>query len=187
MMDIKDFFSKETLARITDAAPFIGAILGPGGAAAGAAIKMIAGALGVEATPPAIETALQNNPEALLKIRDLELSHKLDWERLLLEAEKVRLADVQSARDREVKIVQATGKRDLSQEILGWIITAGFFIVLGMRLFITVPTDQLENVGMLIGALITAFTTVVQYRYGSSKGSADKSAAINMMTGKNSN
>ncbi len=180
-MDFKDFFSKETLAAITNAAPFVGAILGPGGAAAGTAIKMIAGALGVEPTAPAIETALQNNPDALLKIKELELNHKLDWERLLLEGEKARLADVQSARDREVKIVQATGKRDYSQEILGWIITMGFFIVLGIRLFIKIPTDQLENVGMLIGALITAFTTVVQYRYGSSKGSAEKT---NLLTAK---
>ena len=96
------------------------------------------------------------------------------------------LADVSNARDREVKIVQATGKRDWNQELLGWIITAGFFLVLGVRMFITIPPDQLENVGMLIGALIVAFTTVVTYKYGSSKGSADKTAQINSMLEKKS-
>jgi hypothetical protein len=182
-MEFSGLFSKETLAKIANAAPLLGSILGPGGAIAGTGIKLIASALGVEEAPAAIEAALETNPDALLKLKELEASHRIELEKFLLEHERVHLADVQNARAREIAIVQATGKRDLSMETLGWIITTGFFAVLIVRMFVTIPTNQLENVGMLIGALISAFLTVVQYKYGSSKGSADKSATLSALAG----
>lgn len=181
-MDFGSLFSSDTLAKIANVAPVLGSILGPGGAAAGTAVKLIASALGVQEEPAAIEAEIAANPDALLKLKELEANHRIEWEKLLLERERLRLGDVADARAREVAIVQATGKRDVSQEVLGWVITAGFFVILAVRLFVEIPASQLENIGMLIGALISAFTTVVQYRYGSSKGSSEKTAQIAAMT-----
>lgn len=169
---------KDTIAKVTDAAPLIGSLFGAPGAVIGGIVKLVAGALGVEPSEEAVEAEIRRNPEALLKLKEFEATHRIELEKFVLEAERVRLGDVADARRREVAIVQATGRRDYSMEILGWIITAGFFIVLGVRMFITIPATQLENIGMLIGALISAFTTVVQYKYGSSKGSADKTATM---------
>ena len=185
-MDFKDFFSKETLAKITNAAPFIGACLGPGGAVAGTAIKMIAGALGVEATPPSIEAALQNNPEALLKIKELELNHKLDWERLLLEEEKTRLADIQSARVRQTESEKATGKRDGNLYALAWLGICGY---LGLLIYIIgwgLPKMSAElalMVGNLIGIVGGKYSSIYDYFFGSSKGSSDKNSMLSAKEG----
>jgi hypothetical protein len=172
---------KDVVAKISQAAPLVGSLFGPAGTAVGGVVKLAASALGVAPTEEAIAAEIERNPEAVLKLRELEMTHKVEMEKLAIAAETARLADVQDARKREVAIVQATGKRDWSQEILGWIIVTGFFAVLGIRMFVTIPVNQLENVGMLIGALITAFTTVVAYRYGSSKGSADRAAQISAL------
>jgi len=51
-----------------------GLIGGPAGAAVGG---LISKALGVDNKPEAIENALTNNPEALIKIRELEVSKEL--------------------------------------------------------------------------------------------------------------
>ena len=180
-MNLKDVFSKETLAKITDAAPFIGAILGPGGAGAGAAIKMIATALGVEATPPAIETALQNNPDALVKIKELELNHKLDWERLLLDGEKARLADVQNARLMRTESEKTTGKRDGNLYALAWLGVIGY---LGLIVYIIhwgLPKMTVEialMVGNLVGIVGAKYSSIYDYFFGSSKGSADKNGML---------
>lgn len=60
---------------IGDSAPVVGGLLGgPAGAAVGG---LISKALGVENNASAIENALVNNPEALIKIRELEVSKEL--------------------------------------------------------------------------------------------------------------
>lgn len=178
---------KDIAGKVGEWAPAIGAALAP---ATGGTSLLIGGAMGAltkalglspDAKPEDILNAFNTDPEARLKAQIAENEFLLKKRDQDIEEIKVYLGDVPNARDREVKIIQATGKRDYSQEALGWIITAGFFTVLVMRMFIRIPPDQLENVGMLIGALIVAFTTVVQYKYGSSKGSADKTAQINAM------
>ena len=51
-----------------------GLIGGPAGAAVGG---LIGKALGVDSKPESIENALVNNPDALVKIRELELSKEI--------------------------------------------------------------------------------------------------------------
>lgn len=65
----------KVLELIGDAAPVVGTMLGgPAGAAVGG---LVAKALGVENKPEAIEEALKSNPEALVKIKELELSREI--------------------------------------------------------------------------------------------------------------
>jgi hypothetical protein len=173
---------------VVDFAPGIATVLAATGvgapvAAAVGAVGALGRAfgLGSQATPEEVLSAISADPEIRLKAQIAENDFLLKKRDQDIEEIKTYLADVVNAREREVKIVQATGKRDVSQELLGWIIVAGFFAVLIIRMSIRIPTDQLENVGMLTGALIVAFTTVVAYKYGSSQGSVNKSATINSM------
>jgi len=57
--------------------------------------------------------------------------------------------------------------------ILAAIIVFGFFIVLNIILWKDINFDNI-----LTGALVAAFTQVVNYFFGSSKGSADKTKLI---------
>lgn len=81
--------------------------------------------------------------------------------------------------------VKITGIRDISEEVFDWLITLGFFVILGTRMFIEIPASQTENVGLLLGVLGTAFITVVNFKRGSSQSSRDKDVVIaNAQVGK---
>ncbi len=74
-------------------APVLGTLIG--GPMGGAVGGLISKALGVENTPEAIELALTNNPDALVRLRELEVSKEI----AILEAEhKARLSEIESKR-----------------------------------------------------------------------------------------
>jgi drug/metabolite transporter (DMT)-like permease len=58
--------------------------------------------------------------------------------------------------------------------LLGIIILIGFMALLGILIFIGIPEQNSELLYLAVGALITMAVGVVNYFYGSSKGSADK-------------
>lgn len=76
---------------IGKAAPLLGSALGPGGAAAGA---LVAGLFGVENTPDAIGKAIQSDPQALVKLKQLEEENKHELRKMVIEAETARLAEI---------------------------------------------------------------------------------------------
>ena len=60
---------------IADAAPLVGSLIGgPVGGGVGA---LVANALGVEHTPEAIEAEIHRNPDALLKITQMESEERI--------------------------------------------------------------------------------------------------------------
>lgn len=86
---------KQTLGT---AAPMIGTLIG--GPAGGLIGSLVASKLGVENTPEAIEQELVHNPEALIKIKQLESEERIQLKELLfkhaqLESEERKLALVQ--------------------------------------------------------------------------------------------
>lgn len=60
---------------IGTSAPVIGTLLG--GSAGNAVGELVAKALGVDNSPDAIENALRNNPDAFIKLKELEFSKEL--------------------------------------------------------------------------------------------------------------
>jgi hypothetical protein len=167
---------------VMKSAPLIGTILGgPAGGAVGSVVSMVGSALGLkpdETTPDAVSTILAQDKDALLKLKQLEADHKVELEKIALESDRMYLADTADARAREVAITQATGKRDALLVGLALILTVGFFGTLATMLSIEVPEGQSDVIYLLIGSLVTGFGTVMNYFFGSSKGSADKTAAI---------
>lgn len=81
---------KKIVPILGTAAPILGNLLGgPAGAAAGA---LVASALGVGGTPDEVATALKTDPEAAVKLKQLEVTRQVELEGLMLEAEKARIA-----------------------------------------------------------------------------------------------
>ena len=187
---------KDVLGVIVDKAPAAGIALAPvtGGTSvlAGLVIKMIANAFGIKSPDPKPEevmTAIQSDPQAVLKLETARLAYEQEKMRLEyeekdkarddeIEALKVQLADVQSARQREVEITKVTGKRDINQYVLAWTLIAGFFALLAVLMFRALPADSTGVVFMLFGALSAGFGQVTQYFFGSSKGSAEKTVLL---------
>lgn len=151
--------------------PILGTILGGplGGVAGKAASALVASKLGCEETelnPDMLANGLAD-PDTLIKLKELELSHGLELESLIIE-------DRKSARQREIEITRITGTRDINLYIMAWILFAGFFMLLALLMFHTLPKDQSGVIYMLFGALSTGFGSVVAYFFGSSKSSKEK-------------
>ena len=101
---------------------------------------------------------------------------------------KAGLADVQSARSREVEIVKATGKKDINLYVLAWVIIGGFLGLLACLIIMQAGYGKtFENnslLTMLLGSLSTDAGMVVGYFFGSSRSSAEKNQTIADMAGK---
>lgn len=77
---------------VGQAAPVVGTLLG--GPAGGAVGGLVASALGVEAAPDKVKSAIEADPEAAVKLRTLEREHAREMRRMTIEAETARLAEV---------------------------------------------------------------------------------------------
>ena len=145
--------------------------------------ELIASTLGVNSDPDSVAEELKNNPDAYLKLQELETNHKIELEKLYLQEFQLEVEDKKSARDREVQITKTTGKKDWPTLVLGSIISIGFFGCISALLFLDIPQSNKEVMLYLLGALSAAFTSLVGYYFGSSKGSSDKTAML--MNGNN--
>ncbi|WP_434357411.1 hypothetical protein NF212_16195 [Parasalinivibrio latis] len=157
---------------IGSAAPLIGTVIGgPAGAAVGG---LVASALGVDNSPSAIEAELRTNPDALLKLKQLELSHTVELRRLSLEEASLNLKQHEA----ELADTQHARAHHKDHWMPSALVAALCLMVTGMftcLMFVEGIPERFDQVIMIIvGAVLTAFSTGVAYWLGSSKGSADK-------------
>lgn len=153
---------------IAKVAPLLGnALLGPlGGAAAG----FLADKLGVkESTVEAVTEVLQSNKLsadqiASIKVAELEFQKFLQQNKIDLYALEVK--DRSGARD----AMAAT--KSLTPSILTYLITIGFFSILGYMM--TDDYKSSEPLLVMLGSLGTAWTACVSFWFGSSHGSQSK-------------
>ena len=173
---------KDVAGTIGKAAPILGTILGgPAGGAIGGAISLISSALGLtkdETTPDRIAAILQADPNAMLELKKIEEQNRPELARIALEQDKMYLEDVQDARKRQTESEKATGKRDYNLYVLAWLVVSAFFLLVGLLMKWTLPEGNIGPVNQLFGAMSTGFGMVLQYFFGSSKGSADKTRLL---------
>lgn len=164
-------------------APVVGTALGGG---AGAAVGgIIANLLGVDNDAEAVAQAIKADPNIAVKLKEIELqSQQLHYEAIEKERQaqidelKAYIGDIQNARQRQVEHEKATGKTDINFYVLAWVIVVGFFGLIGVLMFVEIPPKQNEVMFMLFGTLSAGFGAVIQYFFGSSKGSAEKTDRI---------
>jgi hypothetical protein len=180
---------KDIAGTVTKAAPMLGTLLGgPVGGAIGGVISLIGSALGLspaETTPDKVSQMLSVDPQAAVKLAEIESTHKiriqellLEQDRLVIDGMKAEFQDTASARQRQVDITKATGKQDINIYILAWVVVLGFFGLTSLLIFHSVPKDQNDVVFMLFGGLVSGFSTVLGYFFGSSRGSLMKSQLL---------
>lgn len=91
-------------------APILGTLIGgPAGTAVGA---LIASALGTSNTPDAVQQALQTNPDAAVKLAQIEKDRQVELQNLLVQAEASRLVAETAA----VQSVNATMQAEAAAE-----------------------------------------------------------------------
>jgi hypothetical protein len=155
-------------------APILGGALGgPAGAAlADMIVGMVSNALGVPATPEAVDRAIKTNPQNAEIVRQVEAAQGP----AVLDELNARLADVQNARETTVRLVEQGSAIAWGAPVVSVLVVAGFLALVAGMMFRTVPDSQVALV--LFGSLSTAFGSVISYWLGSSAGSKDKDSTL---------
>ena len=69
--------------------------------------------------------------------------------------------------------------KEVYQYTLGALTVLAFFAAVYISFTIDMPTPNKEIIYILIGSLVTKYGDVINYFYGSSKGSSDKTKMLN--------
>ena len=149
----------------------------------GEAITGIAQAVTGQDSPDAALKTLQADPSTMLAYQQAVLNQQTELERIAagkevsLHEQDVKeteafLRDVQDARALEV------ARMDRTTEIMGYLITVGFFSMVAALIWVDIPTGNREVVYLLAGTVTTAWLSVIAYRFGTSRGSSIKQRFI---------
>lgn len=181
-------------------APIIGGLLG--GKAGGAVGELIASALGVDNSPESIEKALKNNPEAMIKLKELENSKEIAILQAQLEDKRIAIEDKRvdnenteliitevnkntaDARAMNIGIQTSPSSSDLAKNTAYYIdiVLVIATVILAFTLFgFELPLANKELAYMMFGSLLTLTGTVVNFHRGSSQSSSDKQVEINKL------
>lgn len=142
-----------------------------GGPLAGAAASFIAGKLGVpEATVDSVTKAISGNtltPEQLVALKSADLEFQRFLENNKIKLEEIASADRQGARE----MLKVTNSKVPAW--LTFIITVGFFGVLGL-MFFRPEVKESAPLMIMLGALGAAWTSCCNFWLGTTSQSAQK-------------
>mgnify|MGYP001600220204 CR=1 FL=1 len=175
---------KDLAGKIVNQLPLIGTLFaGATGTTVGSAIKLVANTLGVEGTPDAIDNALAGNPDAMIKLKELELTHKVELEKIILEQEIARTVDVANARAMNIASLQQ-GDSFIKRFIYYYasIVTFITFAYIFLITFISIPELNIRFADTVLGFLLgTLISTMVNFFFGTSSGSLAKTQMIDKL------
>lgn len=149
--------------KVADFAPLLGSALGPIGSGVGA---LIASEFGTENTPEAISAHMIGNPESKVKLREIELSHKAELQKLAVENTRIELADKANAR--------SAHKQSFMPAALSVGLTVLIAVIVSMLFWVDVPSGSREVMFMLLGVVIKEWGSAMQYWFGTTRSSQDK-------------
>ena len=148
----------ELITMVSKFAPAIGTALG--GPLGGMAVSALAERFGVEDEVEAVTKAIKADPEAALKLQQLEV-----------EKFKAILADKDSARNREVAIATSDKVPLINKLIsptLALVIVVAWVGIQFTLLNTTVPQEMRELVARVLGTLDGALMVILSFYFGSS-------------------
>lgn len=158
---------------VAKAAPQIAEQLG--GPLAGAAVSAIARAIfGKEgATEEELAEALpQASADQLIALKRAENEFRIALRAAALDEQRIDAGDRASARERQQKM------RDWTPSVLGALIIFGFFLTLAVMVARKLPAGAETEFSIMLGALATMTAAVVNYFFGSSAGSREKTMLL---------
>ncbi|MFM0193603.1 hypothetical protein PQQ65_10980 [Paraburkholderia strydomiana] len=170
-------------SNIGSSAPLLaGLVGGPIGVGVTAAAAIISHALGTPSDPGVVELAL-NDPSALEKVRQAENANSLQLQQLMVTAAQASLAHesdmarIQAA-DRADARAMGVSNKDWVPKVLAMAVTAGFFGILLLMAFQPLPGTNKDLVNVVVGALGTAWISIIGYYFGTSVGSMRKTELL---------
>lgn len=169
---------KDIATKIGAAAPLVGSLLGgPAGSLVG---SLVASALGTASDPAAVETALLASPEALAKVREMEIAHQTELQRLAVKAEENRLQAeaaqyAAEAADRDsARRLAAQQPNDLIRPTITLVMLAGSLlivaaVILGWAKEVMSDATMSLTLGTVIGFWFNELKQVMGFYFGMTK------------------
>lgn len=151
-------------------APLLGgALFGPAGAAVG---SIIAAQFGVspDATPDQVLTAIKGDPDAALKLREIETKHTENLQKLENDRLRIETADVQNAR--------SAHQHHWMPSVITMVMCAMFGCIVGALFVWAIPGDNKDIVVYMAGQVSGMMASCVVYWVGSTRASANKDSLI---------
>jgi hypothetical protein len=159
---------KDISNAVAQFAPLLGSVVGgPAGAGVG---NIIASALGVENKPDQILAAIQTNPDAAVKLKQLEFDNKSDLEKLQIEKTKAELADKQDARSNH--------KHSLMPSVLSCVLSLVIVGIIYLLFYSEPPEGSRDVLFMVLGVVIKEWGGAMQYWFGTTRSSQEKSKLL---------
>lgn len=166
--------------------PFLSAASSLGGPLGTMAAARIGAALGVDKVEAdKIQEKLAEgmmNPETLAKLKQAEHEFELQMRAMGFEniqkLEQIAAEDRANARAREIAV------KDRLPAVLAVSVTIGFFLLITLIVFRTIPMESQAIVNIMVGSLGTAWVGIINYYFGSSAGSAAKNSTIENLAAK---
>ena len=161
---------KRVIAR---AAPGLAHALG--GPLAGAAVEQLSRAIFGDTAvkeEKLAEVLERAGSEHLIALKKAEQAFQVALRQASVEESRIDAADRASARERQLKM------DDWTPSVLGAFVILGFFTVLGFMVAKKLPTGAETEFSIMLGALATMTAAVVNYFFGSSVGSREKTRLI---------
>lgn len=156
------------------AAPMLGTLLGgPAGAAVG---SMIASALGTQPTPDAVESAIAGNPDALIKLRQIEANRAIRFQELLTEQAKTEIQA--EAADRASARQMQTAQPSRMPALLTTGVGLGFLLTLAALFWLPIPAENRDTIVYMCGQLAAAFAACLAFWVGTTRQSENKTALL---------
>lgn len=152
---------------IGKAAPLVGSVIGgPAGAGIGA---LVASALGVENTPEAVHAAL-GNPDALVKLKQLESDERKHLLEMQLSTLQAELGDTQNARGVH------------SDSIMPAVVTMGLTAICGLLLYsllyVEIPEQNRDILVQSLGTVFGFWGASIAYWVGTTRSSQLKTEIL---------
>ena len=154
---------RDVAGKIKDAAPLLGSVLGMTGPAGAMAAKVVSAALGTpEDDPDQALREIEQNPEALVKLKTAQLDNAADLAR-------IEVQDRQGARDRAIAFLQSTGHRDYLQGTLALLGVLGLGYAFYLLFHFPVQATSRDIILVLVGVVSKIVGDVYAYYFGSSR------------------
>lgn len=140
-------------------APLLGTLIGS--PLAGIALSLIGSAFGVKSDPDAIMAALSQDPEAAVKLKQIEAQHSEILAQIASTDFYTSYLDRKDARDKAIE-----GKYDWFVHMLSVFITLGFFCSVVMVFFTKADPGDHDILNMMLGSLGTCWVQVIAFYFG---------------------
>lgn len=135
------------------------------GVPGGLIVSLLENLFGV--TADKLPAAIPADPAAREKLQEFTLQHQEVLEQYALQKFQAEVDDRKSAREREEKFIQITGKRDWVESSIAVTVVAGFFVMCFLVALTKQDNSDHDILYMLIGQLTAGFIMVLSYFFGS--------------------